>query len=212
MHLKRNKIPKTWPIQRKGTTFVVVPSHNKSNGIPFLIILRDILKITKSRKEVKNILNEGKVKINGKLIKDEKYSVGLFDNLTIGEKNYRFIFSENGKIKFDEISEKETEHKIVKVIGKKILAGNKIQINFSDGRNLITKEKLKTGDSVKLNLKEKKIEKVLEMKEGAECFVIGGKHLGKIGKVYKIEKNSAEIVINSNKIKISLKNLMAIEK
>ena len=56
-HLKRQKIPKTWPIYRKGTKYIAMPTHNISNSIPLLVILRDILKIAKNRKEVKRAIN-----------------------------------------------------------------------------------------------------------------------------------------------------------
>jgi small subunit ribosomal protein S4e len=69
MHLKRNQASKRWPIPRKGTKYVAVPLHNKHNSIPIVIVLRDLLKIGKSKKEIKKILLENKIKINGKIIK-----------------------------------------------------------------------------------------------------------------------------------------------
>ena len=53
MHLKRQKIPKKWPVPRKGTTYVVKPSFNLKHGIPILVILRDILGLAQNKKEVK---------------------------------------------------------------------------------------------------------------------------------------------------------------
>jgi len=41
MHLKRQKVPKNWPIKRKGTSYVVRPKSNLSNGIPILIAIRE---------------------------------------------------------------------------------------------------------------------------------------------------------------------------
>ena len=55
-HLKRQEVPTNWPIKRKGTTFVVRPDTNLKLGIPILIVLRDILKLTKDRKETEKIL------------------------------------------------------------------------------------------------------------------------------------------------------------
>jgi len=42
MHLKRQKIPKNWPVKRKGTKYVVRPNFGTDNSIPLLIVLRDI--------------------------------------------------------------------------------------------------------------------------------------------------------------------------
>ena len=92
MHLKRNKIPKTWAVPRKGTKYVVRPLNNLKNSVPLLIILRDMLKVARTRKEVKKLLNLGKIKVNGKVVKEEKYALTLFDVLKLGEKNLRVVF------------------------------------------------------------------------------------------------------------------------
>ena len=41
-YLKRQKIPKNWPIKRKGSAYVARPNFSINKGIPVLIILRDI--------------------------------------------------------------------------------------------------------------------------------------------------------------------------
>ena len=50
--VKRQLIPKSWPIPRKGNTFVVGAGKNE---IPLLIILRDMLNITKTKREVNKL-------------------------------------------------------------------------------------------------------------------------------------------------------------
>jgi len=57
MHLKRQKIPNSWPIERKGTKYIVRPSNGIKNSIPLLILMRDMLKIATTRKEVKTSIN-----------------------------------------------------------------------------------------------------------------------------------------------------------
>ena len=44
-YLRRQKIPKNWPLPRKGTAYVVKPSFSTNKGIPILIILRDLLNL-----------------------------------------------------------------------------------------------------------------------------------------------------------------------
>ena len=58
MHLKRQKVPKSWPITRKGTKYLVRPNSDIHSGIPILIILRDMLKIAQNRREVKRAIHE----------------------------------------------------------------------------------------------------------------------------------------------------------
>jgi ribosomal protein S4E len=60
MHLKRNKVPKLWGLRRKGTKYVVRSSHDLKSGVPVLVILRDILKLTKTREDAKEKTNSNK--------------------------------------------------------------------------------------------------------------------------------------------------------
>lgn len=210
MHIKRNTIPKTWPLERKGTKYLIRPEHGFSNGIPVLIVLREILQVVQNRKEAKRVLLEGKIKVNGKIIKEEKFPLTMFDVLSIEGKNLRMGF-ENKKFSFKEISGKEAEEKTVKVIGKKLLSGKRIQVNLSDGRNMITNEKITIGSSVVLGLKENKIRKIHETKKGGKIMVLKGKHLGKEGKIEEIEEDMATINFGEEKSKVKLENLIVIE-
>lgn len=214
-HLKRQKTPKNWPIPRKGTTFVVKPLSDLKTGIPILIILREMLKIANTRKEVKKAIYEKKILLNGKIVKDEKQPAMLYDVLTIvpAKKNYSLGLKENGKFKVEEVSEKDVGKKIAKIVGKKILKGKKIQLNLSDGRNFLTDVKCKVNDSVLIDLKNKKIEKCLSLKEKTKVIVFAGKHTGKKGEIIKLkpERKMASVKVGSDKINILIKQLMGVE-
>ena len=210
-HLKRQKVPKSWPIHRKGTTWVVRPSSNLEHGIPILIALRDVLKLAKNRKEVKKMLHEKSVLLNGKIINEEKNSLTLFDVLTVSSKNYKLVLSDKGKFMFDEV--KDASKKISKVANKKILKGKKVQLNFLDGKNLLSDVKCKTNDSVVINFKDKKIEKCLELKEKANAVVFGGKHIGAKGKIEKIDLKHriVELSEGNNRLNALIKHLIIVE-
>ncbi len=214
-HLKRQKVPKSWPIPRKGTTFVVKPRENLNKGIPILIILRDILRIAKNRKEVKKIIHEKSVLLNGKIVKDEKNSATLFDVITINslKKNYRLDLSEKGKFKLEEIKETEAGQKVSKIINKKMLKKKRMQLNLIDGRNFLSDIKCKTNDSVIIDLKNKKIEKCLPLQEKANAIVFGGKHAGARGKIDKIDTKHqiAKLDAGKEKINVLIKHLMVVE-
>ena len=55
MHLKRQFVPKKWPIYRKGTKYIVRPNSDINTGLPILVVLRDLLKIVQNKKETKRI-------------------------------------------------------------------------------------------------------------------------------------------------------------
>ncbi|MEM4230785.1 MAG: 30S ribosomal protein S4e [Candidatus Pacearchaeota archaeon] len=207
MHLKRRAIPKTWPLPKKGTKYVVVPSEK---GLPILIAIRDILKLAENKREVKKILNNKNVFVNNRMVRDIKFALKLFDVLKLKDKLYRLTIK-NKKFYLENINEKEAETKIAKIIGKKILKGKKIQINLNDGRNYFTKQDFKVGDSVLIDFKEG-IKRFIELKEKAKVFVEKGKHIGKIGIIEKINNKLAEIKLdNKEKINVNLDALIALE-
>ena len=65
---------------------------------------------------------------------------------------------------------------------------NKTQINLSNGWNILSKEKFKTGDSILFNTSTKKIEKKLALKEGNTIYITGGKHAGMVAKLKEIKE------------------------
>lgn len=215
MHLKRQKSPKNWPIYRKGTKYIVRPRSNIGKGLPLLVILRDVLGIAQNRKEVKKALHEKKILVNNKIAKDERNNVLLLDTISILplKKHYRLGLSDKGKFEVKEIKESEANQKISKIVNKKILKGKKIQLNLSDGRNFISDIKCSINDSAKINLKEKKIEGCLGLKEKAKVIVFAGKHTGGIGTIKKInqEKKIAELDINKKIVNTLISQFIVIE-
>jgi small subunit ribosomal protein S4e len=211
-HLKRHAIPKSWPIQRKGTAFVVQPNRGFSESLPLLIILRDMLKVAENRKEAKKMIHMKSILLNKREVRDEKEGVLLFDVITLvpSNKNYRLTVLKNEKFDMEEIKESESNTKIAKIIGKKMLKGKKIQLNLSDGRNFLSDIKCKTNDSVLINLKNKKIDKCLPLKENSEIIVFAGKHSGERGKIEKIndERKTAEINNGKETINVLIKQVM----
>jgi len=206
MHVKRQTIAKKWLIPRKGTKYLVVPSHDKKNGLPILIILREILKVAENRKEVKRILQEKLVSVNDKEIKTENFSVLPFDIIKIGQKSYELGFSEKGRFKIKETTRKEM---ILRVINKKILKNKKIQLNLLYGKNIISDEKVKVGDS--LVIKEKKIIKILPLEKGREAIIFAGGYKGKEGKIEKIENKIATLSYKNEKINVPVKSIMVVK-
>lgn len=215
MHLKRNEVPKEWPIARKGSVYIARPNSNLGAGIPLLVILRDVLKVAQNKKEAKEAIHSKNILVNGKEATDEKQAILLFDTVTNipGKKHYRLEISKNGKFDAREISEKESEKKVAKVINKKMQKKKKMQINLSDGRNFVSEMKCKINDSVLVNLKSKSAEKCIPLQENANVFVFEGKHAGERGKIKKInsEHKTAEINADGKNINVLIKQIIATE-
>jgi small subunit ribosomal protein S4e len=216
-HLKRNKIEKFWAVPRKGTKYLARAPHNQKESIPLVVVVRDILKLVRNKKELQRLINEKRILINQKQVRESSFPVGLFDviNLPDIKNNYKASLSESKKMIFEEISDKEAESRVYKVMDKKIVRGKKIQLNLSGGLNLISDEKVNMGDSVVLNLKDRKIAKIIPMAKGQEGFVIKGKHMGVQGKIDNIMerggKQLAKILSKDGKINVWVKNVVVIE-
>jgi small subunit ribosomal protein S4e len=211
-HLKREAAPKNWPIARKGTTFVV---KNNSTGIPVLVALRDLLKIAKTRREVKSAIHKNDLSISEKPVRDEKKSLELFDTLKVAPsgKIYRLILSQKGKYTLEEVQEKESKTKVAKIIGKKSLKEKKTQVNLSDGRNYISDLTCSVGDSAVVDFTKNRISRILPMKENSNILIVGGKHAGAKGTITKIigEYNIAEVESADKKFRALIKQIMVIE-
>jgi len=214
-HLKRQSTPKSWPIIRKGSTYVVKSKSSINEGVPILIVLRDMLKLAQNRSEVKRIIHLKQVLVNQRKVTDERNNIVFFDTLTIIplKKNYRLELSENGKFYLAEIKESEADKKIVKIVNKKIMKGKKTQLNLNDGRNFLSEIKCNINDSVIVQLKEGKIEKCLPIKEKSKVIIFAGKHTGKSGEIEKLnlEEKTASVKISGKEINILLNQLMVIE-
>lgn len=200
-----------WPVAKKGTKYVAASSHNNSNSIPLSVVMRDILKMVRTNKELKKALNEKQVKVSGKEVRDTNYPVGLFDVVSAGGKSFRASIGENKKFKFEEVKEDGT--KIVRIVGKKNLGKKGIQFNLMDGKNVLSKEKAAVGDTAIVDLKSGKISKIVKMDKGSQGFVVKGKHAGVSGKIADIvEQGGKKIAVidhDKEKINVWVKNVIA---
>jgi small subunit ribosomal protein S4e len=187
--IKRIAAPKWWPIERKTKKFVIKPRgpYLKESSLPLLVLVRDVLKIAENEKEASGIIKKGEILIDGRKRKDPKFGVGLFNVIDIPslKKTYRAIPKKG--LSFIEIPEKEAKLKICKIVNKKSLKGNKMQVNLNDGRNIITNEKYSTQDSLLIEVPEQKILDCIKFAENSTCIIFKGKNAGKIGKIKTVE-------------------------
>ena len=189
-HIKRLAAPKTWPIQKKLSTWVSKPNpgtHKLDNCVSLSVLLKDILGICKTSKEVKYILAKELVKVDGNVRKDKKFPVGLMDTLQVKDNFYRILFNKKGKITPVSIKKEESGIKPRKVINKTSVKGKKLQINLFDGSNILSsKNDVQTSDT--LIFSEGKLKEKIGFKEGSFVYITGGRQIGKSGVLKKIEE------------------------
>ena len=194
-HQKRIAAPRSWRIERKTSYWTVKPRpgpHPGDKSMPLLLIIRDMLNLADNTKETKRILNEGNVMVNGRVRKDHKFPVGIFDILSIPlvNANYMVLLDKKGKLSLVKMTKKAASEKLCRVNGKRMLKEGKIQLNLHDGRNILPgeelAEKIKTHDSLMISVPDSEIMQHFAYKEGSKVIVIGGKHSAQTGEIEEI--------------------------
>ncbi len=206
MHQSRQEATTRLPIQRKGKTYVARASSDLENSIPVVIAIRDILGLAKSKKEVKSMINQKIIKINGKEVVDFHESLKLFNLLEAG-KTYVLKLSPTRKFFLEEV--KDGKERLCKVIGKKVLRNKKMQINLHDGTNLIGDKKIKIGDSLYLDLSGK-IKNHVPLEKGREVFVTGGRYEGQSGKISEVQEKKILIKFKEGSSLLDLDSIIVL--
>ena len=189
-HLKRVVAPKSWGIARKTTKFVMKPSpgpHN-TNALPIAVWLRDHIGVARNMKEVKQILRQRAIMVNGRACRHADMGIGIFDIISIPKtgKYYRILRDMKGRHKTIPIDAESAQSRLVKITNKTVVRGGKVQLNLRDGTNIIADNSYKAGDSIVLSLKEGEMNKIIDhfpYQAGNMVMVIGGKHSGNIARV-----------------------------
>lgn len=191
-HIKRLAAPVAWRLRRKQRTFTSKPSpgpQKYERALTITIVLRDILQVARTTRECKKLLQQGSVLMNGKARKDHRFAVGLFDiiDLPLVNERYMILYDKTGRLTAQKVSKEAAACKAVKIIGKTMLPGKKIQLNLFDGGNiLVQKDEYIVGDTLMLAATNE-VEKHLKFERGATIYLIGGKHKGKVGTLEEIK-------------------------
>ncbi len=222
--LKTLNAPKIRAIHRKESVFSIKVNkgpHTSDSSVPISFILRDLLGYSSNLKETKFILNTGKVKVDGKTVKDYRFPVGLFDLIDLPERKERFrvLLDLKGRIKLVSVDSKEKISKLCKVVGKKVYLKGKIQLITNDGRTIVLdKTDVNVGDSVKLDLPGQKIVQSFALEKGSQVFFTGGKHVGGKAEIIEIipgtmkRKSSVILIEGDKKFSTVLSNVFVVGK
>ncbi|MEX0567691.1 MAG: 30S ribosomal protein S4e [Candidatus Njordarchaeota archaeon] len=204
-HLKRLAAPRIYPVYRKRPhgKYTIRPApgpHPKHRSVPLAIVLRDVLGYAKTLREARKILAQRLVYVDGRVITDYRFPIGLMDVLYLKEVDkYWRVLPLGKKLYFHEITPEEAKFKIVRITSKQYAKSGWIQIGLEDGRSIIFKtdsdekrreilDKYKTWDAVKIAIPSQEILGHFELKEDMYGLIMGGTHAGEHGQVIKITK------------------------
>lgn len=187
--LKRLAAPKQIRILRKESAWTVRAApgpHGLKNSIPLIVLIRDYLKLAGTALEARKILKEEQVFVDGRAVTEPKFAVGFMDIISIPkmERAFRIILDYKGRIEVQEI-DKKVDFKLAKVQNITQTTKGK-QLTLHDGRNIFTKEAIKTGDVVKIEVPSQKILEHYPLKTGSVAYITGGMHAGETVKIKEI--------------------------
>jgi len=227
-HLRRYQAPEWWPVSIKEATWVVRPSpgpHPLFKSLPLAILVRDVLRYTKTLREARYVIGKGLIKVDGEVRRNYKYPVGLMDVVEIIPTNeaYRIV---PHPIKFlwpVPINKEEARYKLCRIEDKTMVNGGQIQLNLHDGKNIqLTREegsKYSTLDSVLIDLTENKIVDYIKLELGVLGLVVDGRNVGYHGKIteiiqtYRRRDSTVKIITNDGKeVRTIINYLFAIGK
>jgi len=195
--LKRLNAPKSWPVTRKSHVWVTSPNpgpHSLDGCMPLSVVLRDMLKVVDTAAEAKKVLSAKKVLVDGKVITEEKFPVGLMDVVSIpaNGKHYRMLLDDRGKFILVEITEDRAKWKLCRIENKTYVSGGRLQLNLHDGRNMLVESDIyKTGDVLKIELPTQKVIEAFKLVQGNVAMIVSGANAGQINVVdEQIEERS----------------------
>ncbi|HIQ12916.1 MAG TPA: 30S ribosomal protein S4e [Thermoprotei archaeon] len=197
--LKRLAAPITYKVPRKTGTWVIKTSpgpHPSWRAIPIGVLLRDVLGIAKTLREVKYILRKGYVHVDGRLITNYKFPIGLMDIIEMiptGEV-YRILPAKKYIIHpYRIVDERDKTLKPLRIERKMMVRGGVLQFTTHDSRNFLIKQDdklsmLKPGDSLVYDIKNKKIIDSIRLESGALALITGGSKISTVAKILEVRK------------------------
>ena len=190
-HQKRLSVPNSWPVERKTQKFTVKAGAGPhgEQGVPLLILLRDVLGYVDNRKEARYALNQNGILVNGDPLDDEERPIGMFDIVEFAERDehYRVFPDEGGRLALSPIDAADADSKLGKIVGKGQVPGGATQLALHDGRTLeVEGDEYAGSDSVVVNYEDEVLAH-FPYEEGALVTAVRGQHAGEIGDIEAIQ-------------------------
>ncbi|KAK9317802.1 ribosomal family S4e-domain-containing protein [Lipomyces starkeyi] len=212
-HMKRLAAPSHWLLDKLSGAYAPRPSpgpHKLRESLPLIIFLRNRLKYALNGREVKAILHQRLVKVDGKVRTDSTYPAGFMDVITLEKtgEHFRLVYDVKGRFTIHRITEEEASYKLGKV--KRVQLGKKgiPYLVTHDGRTIRYPDPLiKVNDTVKIDIETGKIQSFVKFDTGNLAVVTGGRNIGRVGVITHRERHEGGFDIVH--IKDSLDNTFA---
>ena len=176
--------------------------HPIRECLPVVVVLRDILHITRTGEEAEYIVSEGLIQVDGRRVTEKRFPLGLMDVLAMpkSQQYYRFVPAPRTGLSPRRIDMAEASFKLRKIVGKTVLRGGQVQLNFHDGATLRvkvadprkpTEDVFKVGDSISFNVKSGEMLDQIRLTPGAYVLITGGRNMGLHGTLDSVNQATA---------------------
>lgn len=194
-HLKRINAPKHWLLDKLSGVWAPRPSpgpHKLRECLPIVLMLRNRLKYALTAREVKMIVSARHIRVDGKVRTDTKFPCGFMDVVTINRtgEHFRLIYDTKGRFHLTRIPVSDANWKLLKVKKKAIGSRGIPYIVTHDGRTIpYPNPAVKINDTIQYDFIKGKIEKIFPFDLGTVIMVVGGRNVGRVGVLEKMEKH-----------------------
>ena len=182
MHQRRSEIIRGLPLPRKGTKYIARAINYSSRSVSVAVALRDMLKLASTMREVKHMVHNKMLMLNGRPVFDAHQPI-LPLSIFHADKSYKLTILPTGRFSFEET--KDTTRSAT-IIGKVAIGPKKFQYGLYDGATIAAPEGMRVGDTVIIDFKNK-ITKHIPLEKGRKAFVISGSNVGKHGSIAHVE-------------------------
>jgi small subunit ribosomal protein S4e len=167
--------------------------------LPLEVILRDDLRVARTRSEVARILSSGQVKVDGRARSEKKLPVGIMDVVELVDANlaYRVLPLERKGLSPVRIPKDEAKFKLCKILSKTVAPGGVVQYGTHDGRSITVGKGeseapvYSTNDTLRLSIPTQRVLNHIKFQEGSYALVVAGRNLGKSGKIVELQGGTA---------------------
>ncbi|CAE7499784.1 rps4 [Symbiodinium sp. CCMP2592] len=157
-HLKRMYAPKHWMLDKLRGRWAPKPSagpHKLRECMPLIVMLRQRLKYALTYREVKMIVMQRLIKVDGKVRTDMFYPAGFMDMVQIEKtkENFRLLYNTKGRFVLHKVAKEEAQYKLCRV--KRVTRGPKgvPYAQTHDGRTIRYPDPdIKSNDTIRLEL------------------------------------------------------------
>ncbi len=193
--MKRLAAPRSWDISRKSNRFVFKPvpgPYPIAASYPLGVVVRDMASMASLSRELKMMMNSGKVKVDGTERKTPRFPVGLFNVVSVPVEgvDYRLVPSPKG-LALAKVGPDEAGKKLCSVHSKTKVKGGHFQYGLHDGRSMVDDSiNLSLGDAVLIEVPSQKVLGQAKLAKGSLGLVLTGDRAGQLGKIAEVKKGT----------------------